>query len=167
MTAGRTHRPEPGVSVLLIDSDRSFLNKGCKLIAEGGHRAWGAEDLLAAANFLADQRPDLLLVELALLEMDGADPLGDLIARAPGAPTILMAEGPPEQRLRAFCRAHDIFGYYDKRHGAETLKLWVNAALATARQVDTLRQTRQALRKVLEAVPDLHKIQSVDDVLWG
>ncbi|UCC48441.1 MAG: diguanylate cyclase [Gemmatimonadota bacterium] len=165
MIKGGTKGPGHGLSVLLVDSDPEFLRQSCKLIAEDGHRAWGAEDLLAAANFLSDLTPDLLAVELALLEADGADPLGDLRARAPGAPTILMASGPPGERFHAFARLHDIYGYYDKEHGGDCLRLWVGAALVTARHAEVIRQTRRGLRRVLEAVPELHKIQSLDEVL--
>jgi two-component system cell cycle response regulator len=165
MIGGGTKGPEHRLSVLLVDSDPGFLSQSCTLIAEDGYRAWGAEDLIAAANFLADQTPNLLVVELALLDADGADPLGDLRARAPGAPTILTASGPPGERLHAFARDHDIYGYYDKVHGGECLRLWVSAALVTARHAEVIRQTRHSLRQLLEAVPDLHKIQSLDEVL--
>lgn len=155
---------EHGLSALLIDSDPRFLREASRLIAEEGHRAWGAEDLIAAANFLADHSPDLLLVEFELLQMDGADPLGDLRARAPGARAIVTAAGPPDERLRALCRSHGIFGYHDKGHGAEALRLWLCAAFANARQLETLRKTRHGICKVIDAVPDLHRLQSLEAV---
>ncbi len=164
MSPGKTRQKEPGPSVLLVDSDPRFLVETSKLVAEEGHQAWGAEDLLAAANFLADHEPDLMLVELALLETDGADPFGDLQSRAPAAPTILTAPGPPDERFRALCRSHEIFGYYDKDHGPGTLRLLLNAALTSVRHLAMLRHTRQGMRKVLEAVPALHSIQSLDEV---
>jgi diguanylate cyclase (GGDEF)-like protein len=165
MTGRDARSAKGGYSVLLVDSDPGFLNTNCQLIAEDGHRAWGAEDLLAAANFLADQLPDLMLVEVALLDMDGADPLGDLRDRAPSAPVVLMASGPPDECFRNFCRKHSIYGYHDKEHGSDSLRLWVNAAFGAARQADALRRTREGLRQVLEAVPELHRIQSLDTVL--
>jgi diguanylate cyclase (GGDEF)-like protein len=165
MTNEGASRTQQGLNVLLIDSDPDFLVRSCKLIAEDGHRAWGAEDLLAAANFLADHRPDLLLVELALLDADGADPLGDLRARALGAPAVLMASGPPGDRFQFFSGAYDIFGYHDKQHGGECLRMWVNAAQMAARQLDKIRNTRQGLRHLLDAAPELHKIQSLDEVM--
>ncbi len=96
--------------------------------------------------------------------MDGADPLVDLRARAPGARTIVTAAGPPDARLRALCRSHDIFGYHDKAHGAEALRLWLCAGFTSARQLETLRKTRHGMRKLLEAVPDLHQLQSLEAV---
>lgn len=165
MSVGGMNRSEQGLSALLVDSDPRFLSHSCKLIAEDGYRAWGAADLLAAANFLADQTPDLIVVELALLETDGADPLGDLRALAPAAPAILTASGPPDDHFRAFSRSHDIYGYHDKEHGSDGLRLWINAALMSARHLGAIRRTRQRLQQVLEAVPDLHRIQSLDEVL--
>lgn len=154
-----------GLSVLLVDSDPGFLSWNCQLIAEDGHRAWGAEDLIAAANFLADQTPGLLVVEVALLDMDGADPLGDLRERAPGAPVVLTASGAPDERFRAFCRDHDIFGYHDKEHGSDALRLWVRAALLLASQANVVGRTRLGMRQILNAVPELHRLQSIEEVL--
>jgi diguanylate cyclase (GGDEF)-like protein len=160
----RRDRPNKGLSVLLVDSDPDFLKRSCKLVAEEGHCVWGAEDLLAAANFLADNLPDVLLVELELLETDGADPLADLRLRAPGAPIVIMGAGAPGVPFRKLNRTHDVFGYHDKRHGKDGLLLWVKAALASARQLDTIRRTRQGLRRVLESIPQLHEIQSLDEL---
>jgi DNA-binding response OmpR family regulator len=165
MTIGGAKRSHGALSVLIVDSDPSFLSRTCKLIAEDGYQVWGAEDLLAAANFLADQTPDLLLVEMALLEADGADPLGDLRERASGAPIVLMASGPPNDGFRTYCETHEIFGYYDKAHGCEPLRLWVSAALLAARHSELIRQARVGLRHVLEAVPELRTIQPLDEVL--
>lgn len=165
MPHGANSNSAAGHSVLIVDSHLDFLNDSCELIAKSGHRAWGARDLIAAASFLADQVPDLMLVELDLLEMDGADPLGDLRAQAPAVPTILMASGPPGKRFESFSRSHEIYGYHDKNHGGVGLLLWVTAASMTARHAELIRQTRQGLRQVVEAVPELHKIQSLDEVL--
>jgi len=164
MTLLRRDRPNQGLSVLLVDSDPDFLKRSCKMVAEDGHCVWGAEDLLAAANFLADHLPDVLLIELALVEMDGADPLADLRLRAPAAPIIVMGAGAPGVPFRKLNRTHDVFGYYDKGHGEDGLLLWVKAALASARQLDTIRRTRHGLRRVLESVPQLHEIQSLDEL---
>ncbi|UCC74732.1 MAG: diguanylate cyclase [Gemmatimonadota bacterium] len=165
MTLLRRSQAKQGLSVLLVDSDPGFLSRSCKLIAEDGHNVWGAEDLIAAASFLADQLPDVLLVEVALLEMDGADPLADLRECAPAAPIILMGPGAPGAPFRKLNQLHNVFGFHDKRHGEDGLRLWVNAALATARQLDAIRRTRQGLRRLLETAPELHEIQNVDELM--
>ncbi len=159
-----TPQAENGLSVLLIDCDPRFVKATSRLIAEEGHQAWAAEDLLAAANFLADHSPDVIFAEFELLQIDGADPLGDLRARAPGVRTIITAVGAPDERFAALCRSHDVFGFYDKTHGLEALRLWLCAAHATVRQLKTLRDTRVGMRKVLDAVPDLHRLQSLEEV---
>lgn len=165
MTPRGTARAGNGLSVLLVDSDRGFVGHGSDVIAEEGHRAWGAEDLLAAANFLADHRPDLILVELELLEADGADPLGDMSARAPGTPTIISGHGPPDERFRELARTHEIYGYLDKTHGTDGLRLWVCAALTTIGHLKTARDARRGIKQVLGAFPELTRIRPLQDVL--
>jgi two-component system cell cycle response regulator len=164
-SSGTSPRSQQALSVLLVDSDPAFLEWSCKRIAEFGHRAWGAEDLLAAANFLADQSPDVMAIELPLLETDGADPLGDLQAQAQAALTILMGAGPPTERFREYCTSHEIYGYHDKRHGTDGLRLWVNAAAGSIRQIIKIQNTRAEVRRLLDAVPDLHKIQPLDELI--
>ncbi|UCF21204.1 MAG: diguanylate cyclase [Gemmatimonadota bacterium] len=165
MQVGGKTDSNSGASVLLVDSDTRFLRHSCKIIAEDGHQAWAAEDLLAAANFLVDHRPDVLVIELDLLEADEADPLQDLQARAPGAATVLADHGPPEDRFRRLWEHHEIYGYLDKGHGTDSLRLWVSAALTRSRQAQMISRTRTGLRRIVEAVPDFHRIQSLDDVL--
>ncbi len=128
MHLGESGEAERCFSVLIVDSDPKFGRDSCELVATQGHPAWGAQDLIAAVSFLHDQTPQLLLVELALLEMDGADPLGDLRAHAPGVPIVIMDDGPPDERFEAFSRAHNVFGYLNKRHGDEGLRLWLDSA---------------------------------------
>ncbi len=165
MAVGGTKRLEQEFSILLVDSDPNFLNRSCQVIAEAGYRAWGAEDLLAAANFLADQTPHLVVVELALLEADGADPLGDMQSLVPAAPIILASSGPPDQLVSLYSETHDVFAYFDKEHGSDGLLLSVKAALTSARHLGSIRRTRQGLKQILEAVPELHQVQSLDHVL--
>lgn len=134
MPHGGTGTLRTGFSILVVDSDPDFLNDTCEVIAGSGHRAWGARDLIAAMNFLVDQTPHAMLIELALLESDGSDPLADLRGRAPGAPIILTSMGSPDQRFHTYSQSHDIYGHYNKQGGSDTLLLWINSALATVRR---------------------------------
>lgn len=165
MTAEGDPRIGHAHSVLIVDSDHSFTVRGSRMIAEEGYRAWGAEDLIAAANFLTDHRPDLMVVELDLLQIDHGDPLGDIQARAPGAPILIGGDGPPDDRLAALEQTHRVYGYHDKGHGMEGLRLWVRAALTAARNAQLLSRTRRGLRQVLSAIPELHRIQSPEQTL--
>lgn len=165
MTHREANRRSAGLTVLLIDSDRQHRDQCSQLVAEAGHSAWGAADLIAAANFVADQAPDLIIAESALLEADGADPLGDLLLRVPTARVVLLAAGPPDATFRSLSARHPIYGYHDKNHGIDGLRLWLRAAHASTSDAAAIERTRRRLRLVLESVPDLHKIQSLDDVL--
>ncbi len=163
-TLGEANRRFGSLTVLLIDSDSQHRDQCSRLVAEGGHSAWGAADLIAAANFVADQAPDLIIAEAALLDANGADPLGDLRFRSPDVPVILMGAGPPDTTFRSLSDHHRIFGYYDKNHGVGSLRLWLKAAHARARDHDVMDRTRRRLRRILESIPELHKIQSLDEV---
>lgn len=153
------------LSVLLIDSDPQYREACSRLIAEGGHSARAAADLIAAKNSIADQTPHLIIAESALLDGDRDDPLEELRSQAPLAPVILLGVGPPGASFRSLSERHAIFGYHDKDHGSEGLRLWLHAASRNARNEARIDRTRLRLRQVLESVPVLHKIQSLDDAL--
>lgn len=162
---GEASRDPEGFTVLLIDSDPAYLDECTKLIANDGQTARGAEDLDAAADFLAKQTPKVIAADVSVLDTDGADSLGQLRALAPAATLILAGTGPPKDAFQVLSQRHDIFGYHDKSHGHDGLRLWVRAARACAQQGTALSQTRHRIRQVLESVPHLHQIQSLDDVL--
>lgn len=154
-----------GLTVLVIDNDPQERDACSRVIVDSGHNALGATDLTSAANFLADQALHLIVAESTLLNSDGGDPLGDLRRQAPEALVILMGVGPPGTTFRSLRRRHYIFGYHDKNHGGDGLRLWLNAAAARARDASRIERTQRRLREVLESVPELHKIQSLDEVL--
>lgn len=165
MHIGGTSDAERPISVLIVDSDPEFRKDSCEVIARRGHAAWGARDLIAAVSFLQDQTPDFMFVELALLDMDGADPLGDLRASAPEAPVVIMSEGAPDERFRGFARAHDVFGYLDRGHGEDGLIMWLDSGVRLLRGLGAVRSMRRQIRQVLESVPELHRVQSLEDVM--
>lgn len=159
------NRPPTGLTVLVIDSDPRQRNDCNRAVTDAGHIVWEAADLPEAANLLADRAPHLIVAESALLDTDGRDPFGDLRRLAPEAPVILTGVGPPGATFRASSRRHAIFGYHDKSHGSDGLRLWLDAASARARDAARIERTQSRLRGVLESVPELHKIQSLDEVL--
>ena len=134
MTHAETGASKTGFNILVVDSDPEFLNASCRAIAQGGHRAWGARDLIAAMNFLADQTPHTIFIELALLESDGSDPLADIRAQAPAAPIVLTSTGSADGRFDKYTKSHSIYGHHNKQRGSEGLLLWINSALATVRK---------------------------------
>lgn len=159
------NRRSAGLVALIIESDPQYREQCRQLIAENGHSAWAAADLIAAADYITDQGPDIIFAESALLEPDDGAALGDLCNRAPGVPIILMGAGPPDALVASLATRHTIYGYHDKNHGEEGLRFWLSAASASARGGVAIQRLRRRLQLVLAAVPDLHTIQSLDDVL--
>jgi diguanylate cyclase (GGDEF)-like protein len=161
---GANHLPA-GFTVLVIDSDAQERNTASRVVADAGHDALEAADLPSAAKLLVDQAPDLIVAESTLLDGDGRDSLGDLRRQASQAQVVLTGVGPPGTTVRSLSRRHVIFGYHDKNHGSDGLRLWLNAASARARDAGDIERTRRRLQQVVESVPALHKIQSLDDVV--
>lgn len=75
--------------------------------------------------------------------------------------TGCAGEFPPRELLKRL----DISGYYNKADGPEHLLLWVDVGLKSAAAAEALNGGRQGLRFILDATPELHKVQPLEDLL--
>jgi hypothetical protein len=80
---------------------------------------------------------------------------------------ILQTGYAKEKPHREIIRDLGIQGYYNKIDGPEQLLLWVDVGLKAADNFKRLYKSRQSLDHILNAVPDLHKIQPLGDLLQG
>lgn len=89
-----------GVTVLLVDDHRVFAEALAGLLAAepGIDRVGTASTLAAARALIGADRPDVVLVDLALAEESGYDLLAEL-AVMPGAPAAIMLSGSTDPGL--------------------------------------------------------------------
>lgn len=89
-----------GVALLLVDDHRVFAEALAGLLAAepGIDRVDTASTLAAARTLIGADRPDLVLVDLALAEESGYDLLAEL-AVMPDAPPAIMLSGSTDPRL--------------------------------------------------------------------
>ena len=86
------------LDVLLVDDQRLVLaGTRCLLERAGGFRVVAtAADLDAAVTAVAEQRPDVVLLDLTLPGCTGADAVRALLDAAPGLPVVALADGDDE-----------------------------------------------------------------------
>jgi CheY-like chemotaxis protein len=63
--------PERNATILVVDDDEAVRDRLVPLIRDGGWRAVAAENGAVALERLAEARPDLILLDLMMPEMDG------------------------------------------------------------------------------------------------
>ncbi|WP_459873532.1 two-component system response regulator GlrR [Halomonas shantousis] len=76
--------------ILLVDDDTSLLRLLSVRLESQGYRVTTATSGRQALESLAESRPDLVLTDLRMDEMDGLALFHDIQRRAPGLPVILM-----------------------------------------------------------------------------
>jgi DNA-binding NarL/FixJ family response regulator len=91
---------EGGIAVLLVDDHRVFTEALASLLETepGISRVSRASTLDGARALLGSDRPDLVLLDLALAEESGYELLGELGDR-PDSPSVMVLSGSTEARL--------------------------------------------------------------------
>jgi DNA-binding response OmpR family regulator len=101
---GRHRRQSAPGLALVVEADAATRAELTSLLTSEGWEATGAADAQAARVILGDWRPDLLLVNLELPEVDGFGLLRDLRRSPEGRtiPVIALTEGglSPEKRVQ-------------------------------------------------------------------
>jgi len=82
----------PGISVLLVDNNERFLNTAEEYLKEQDFigRIFITASDTEALRIAADQKPDLILLDVLMPGRNGIDMIPDLREKAPGAKIIML-----------------------------------------------------------------------------
>ncbi|MHB8867933.1 MAG: diguanylate cyclase [Thermoleophilia bacterium] len=156
-----------GRCVLAVDDDAAYLTVVCRLLEREGCRTLRASSGEQALRFLQDEAVDLVLVDYLMPEMSGEELVRRIREFNTVVQVILQTGHVQENPARTMMRRLDIQGYHDKSDGPEKLLLWVDVGLKAGRSLQLLSKSRQGLRYILDATPELHKIQPMPDLMQG
>lgn len=156
-----------GRVVLVVDDDLDYLQATRELLAAEGHDVLTANGGDTALAMLRRTAVDVLLLDYFMPGMSGEDVVGELRRFNPLTQVILQTGYASERPAREMMRRLEIQGYCDKNEGPEKLLLWTDVALRAGEAVRLLHDSREGLRHILDATPDLHRIQPLDDLLQG
>lgn len=106
--------------VLVVDDDGDMQRLLGVLLGMRGHEVRTVGDAEDALLAIADQRPDVLLLDLSLPRRDGGDLLG-LLDRGIGRPAVVcLVSAQPEEMVRAVAREYGV-GFLHKPFGPDDL----------------------------------------------
>lgn len=102
--------------ILIVDDDAAFGELLSDILGSLGHQAFTAESGEAAVERVrAGCRPDLVLVDLQMLELDGLKTIDLLRVEADGAPcALVMLTASTSDEAAAEARAHGASGFLSK-----------------------------------------------------
>jgi two-component system cell cycle response regulator len=156
-----------GNCILLVDDNLEYLSASRTLLEHEGHTVLTADNGLAALEVLRSQKVDLVLLDYYMPGMTGEEVVAQLRQFNSDVQVILQTGYSSEQPPRELLKRLDIQGYYDKSEGPEKFLLWTDVGLKLAYTVQLLTKSRQGLQYILDVTPEMHRIQSLTELLQG
>jgi DNA-binding response OmpR family regulator len=80
----------PTRTILVVDDDVVVRNLLSEILAHHGYQVWLAQNGVEALELLERRRPDLILLDIAMPEMDGIEALRRMRDRCPGVPVVML-----------------------------------------------------------------------------
>src|SRR5438270_10945341 len=115
-------------SLLLVDDDPDLLRLLSIRLKANGYGVTAVESAQKALASIAASRPDLVLTDLRMENMDGMALFHEMQAAYPGLPVIILtAHGSIPEAVAAVKRG--VFGYLTKPYDADDLLAHVQRAL--------------------------------------
>ncbi len=163
----RTHRQteDSGRTVVLVDDDADYLEATRALLESEGHQVLCATDGSGALAVLGTQPADVLLLDYFMPGLTGEEVVTELRKTNRRIQVVLQTGYSTERPPREMLKRLDIQGYHDKSDGPDKLLLWADAALKQAAALQEVHKNRQALSYILEATPELHRMQPLTELL--
>lgn len=163
----RKHRQiiDSGRIVVLVDDDADYLEATRVLLESEGHHVLCANDGTGALEVLGSQPADVLLLDYFMPGLNGEEVVTELRKTNRRIQVVLQTGYSSERPPREMLKRLDIQGYHDKSDGPDKLLLWADAALKQAAALQEVHKNRQALSYILEATPELHRMQPLAQLL--
>ncbi|MFA5384286.1 MAG: HD domain-containing phosphohydrolase [Eubacteriales bacterium] len=142
--------------IIIIDDEQDLTTALCDMLTGLGYEALGFTSGDKALEVFKEQKFDVVIIDLAMPEMDGAKLLKRFLAIDKDSTCILLT-GQSMVSTAADCMKKGAFDYIIKPFKLNSLLL----PLAHAMEIRNLRQENQRLREEL-AVSDMCKVVSAD-----
>lgn len=115
--------------ILVVDDSALSRRVSRRILEDAGHAVADAADGLTALERYALRRPDLVLLDVTMAEMDGLEVLRQLRAMDPAA-RVVMATADVQSSTRTMAEAGGAAGFVTKPLAAGAVLAAVAAALA-------------------------------------
>lgn len=134
---------------MIVDDDRLVLETLAKGLRDAGYQVSEAGDCASALKLVAQEKPDLALLDVRLPDNTGVD-LGERLAADHGVPFMFLSAYDDAETIERATQAGAL-GYLVKPLCAPQLVPSIEAALARAAQIRALKTTGDQLSHALES----------------
>ncbi len=154
-----------GNRILLVDDQDEYLEANRLLLENEGHSVIVAHNGDEALAVLRKTPVDLVLLDFFMPGMTGEQVVENLRTFNLTVQVILQTGYASEKPARELLRRLDIQGFHDKSDGPEKFLMWTDVGLKAAKQLSSIAKSRQGMQRILQATPQLHRVQPLGDLL--
>lgn len=153
------------LSILTLDDDEIMTLTLQSYFQSSGYNVDVENDPSKAIERIRNGKYDILLLDFLMNPICG-DEVVRRIREFNNELYIILLTGhkslaPPIKTIREL----DIQGYYEKSDRFDQLELLVESCVKSIRQMRTIRGYRDGLKRIVDANPDIYKLQSIDVLL--
>jgi len=147
--------------ILLLDDDGKYVAKKVEVLKSYGYNVEGETIVEKALANLQSDTYDLLILDYLMDEMRG-DKVVETIRKFNKDLYILLLTGYAEAPALEIMNTLDITGYCEKSNNNSQLLILIKSALKSVDMMKKVKKTRDGLNEILQAVPKIYKIQSIN-----
>ncbi len=153
------------MKILIVDDEIGIIDSLSILLRRSGYYYEGITQPLKAIERLKNEHFDLMILDYLMAPIHG-DEVVRQIRQFNSELYILLLTGhkdlaPPLDTIKAL----DIQGYCEKSDRFEQLQLLVESGVKSIHMMNTIKQYRDGLNKILEAVPKIYQLQPLGNIL--
>lgn len=153
-----------GYRIILLDDDQKYVSKKVEVLKSYGYDVEGETVVENALLKLRTKTYDLLILDYLMDDMRG-DKVVEAIRKFDKDLYILLLTGYAEAPALEIMNTLDITAYCEKSNENNQLLILIKSALKSVEMMKKVKKTRDGFNRILQAVPKIYKIQSINLVL--
>ena len=153
------------MKILIVDDEQGIIDSLSIMLKRSGYYHEGITNPLEAVEKVRNEHFDLLILDYLMVPIHG-DEVVKRIREFNSELYILLLTGhkdlaPPLETIKAL----DIQGYCEKSDRFDQLQLLVESGFKSIMMMNTIKQFRDGLNKILQAVPRIYQLQPLGSIL--
>jgi putative nucleotidyltransferase with HDIG domain len=153
------------IRILIVDDEQGIIDSLSIMLKRSGYYYEGVTNPLEAVEKIRNEHFDLMILDFLMVPIHG-DEVVRLIRQFNTELYILLLTGhkdlaPPLETIKAL----DIQGYCEKSDRFDQLQLLVESGVKSITMMNTIKQFRDGLNKILAAVPRIYQLQPLGSIL--
>jgi putative nucleotidyltransferase with HDIG domain len=153
------------IKILVVDDEIGIIDSLSIMLKRSGYYFEGVTNPLKAIEKVRNEHFDLMILDYLMVPIHG-DEVVRRIREFNSELYILLLTGhkdlaPPLETIKAL----DIQGYCEKSDRFDQLQLLVESGIKSITMMNTIKQFKDGLNKILQAVPKIYQLQPLGNIL--